>query len=839
MMQGDTGSRGRNEDDGDDHNAATVGGAEDGRVKLPAIVLPPQQQQQQQQLPQLTPTAATQGSSSGSRTQSPLLQSPRVHSPRSLLPPIQSPRGAASNPQSASTKPTLVNNPSANTTNSSSNVGEAGGGPLGKQDVVDWLVAHGLSDTISAMHKEMEKNASSATSQNYAALKSNILEAFTRGDGDAFFSLLQTHVEPTAESHPDHHKQLTQINFLLHIYFAIFPIHPITRARAVIPRTQTMETFKQYLDKNGNAAATASGHFPPDYLSYYALPFVPNPERHPSFESLFTSSWIQKLEQKLEEALNKIFQVSEQPTPGTENGVLASVTMKLLDALFSGVTLPQAKLTELYQSAKSYLPRDYSPPKPYLHSSTTDIGSPRQPPPNPVPTPKQHTALENLQLDYKKINTDLITLGEIPKCLLLQALNWRLSRTSGVQSNTTLTGLIQNDFLGIKRSGPKTVLSNLLGTHSSNLIQDYTCRVINTLTVEWAGKEYLSLSTDLIPLLFEILQNAPLDSILQQQSLAALQKLSLRRAAQSTMIKTGCIEWILDILISPNTLSKHTLVYSMALLMNLSQRNLGQSTCENSTSPDAVAILMNLLSHSDSLVRLYTHGCLFSLLGRAAIRYRARSLGLPRILSQKVTEPTTSEDELKQLEYILGQFNLPEEPEDDDELDDSDDDAADICDRGNAVPENPNATWDAEDLTETVTASGNSPQGDELLLLSYSHQPASDLPIRNPVRVAAPPARSGAATTTSSTTTKLPTPRYNVSGEPPYKSTPGGATRSQQVMFSNTLPRTAAGSIHSNIGSGLSQTQPLHRTPPRATGTLPTYSSSSTTPRRQQQQFHL
>lgn len=38
------------------------------------------------------------------------------------------------------------------------------------------------------------------------------------------------------------------------------------------------------------------------------------------------------------------------------------------------------------------------------------------------------------------------------------------------------------------------------------------------------------------------------DTILRQQALGALQKLSLRRMAQSKMISTGAVDWILNVL---------------------------------------------------------------------------------------------------------------------------------------------------------------------------------------------------------------------------------------------------------------------------------------------------
>jgi len=46
-----------------------------------------------------------------------------------------------------------------------------------------------------------------------------------------------------------------------------------------------MQKFKQYLETNGQALSRTA-----EFTSYYALPFVPEPEAHASFMNLFTVS---------------------------------------------------------------------------------------------------------------------------------------------------------------------------------------------------------------------------------------------------------------------------------------------------------------------------------------------------------------------------------------------------------------------------------------------------------------------------------------------------------------------------------------------------------------------
>ena len=65
--------------------------------------------------------------------------------------------------------------------------------------------------------------------------------------------------------------------------------------------------------------------------------------------------------------------------------------------------------------------------------------------------------------------------------------------------------------------------------------------------------------------------------ISREHLLGSLQKLSLRRALQSQMIKSGkLIPWLVDTLAEPDNLSDYVLEYSAALLMNLCLRTKGR-----------------------------------------------------------------------------------------------------------------------------------------------------------------------------------------------------------------------------------------------------------------------
>lgn len=59
---------------------------------------------------------------------------------------------------------------------------------------------------------------------------------------------------------------------------------PTPPTREPSPR---MAHFKQFLETRGSALAHT-----PAFLAYYALPYVPQPERHPAFEGLYEKRWV-------------------------------------------------------------------------------------------------------------------------------------------------------------------------------------------------------------------------------------------------------------------------------------------------------------------------------------------------------------------------------------------------------------------------------------------------------------------------------------------------------------------------------------------------------------------
>lgn len=84
------------------------------------------------------------------------------------------------------------------------------------------------------------------------------------------------------------------------------------------------------------------------------------------------------------------------------------------------------------------------------------------------------------------------------------------------------------------------------------------------------------------------------DTPLHQHALAALQKLSLRRAAQAALVAAGALPWLVAFLGAPDTLSEHCLEYSMAMLMNLCLRHAGRHACASLPVLDVLDALIQV-----------------------------------------------------------------------------------------------------------------------------------------------------------------------------------------------------------------------------------------------------
>ena len=103
---------------------------------------------------------------------------------------------------------------------------------------------------------------------------------------------------------PNHMKliepTLCKLDFYLEIYFALYPImgNKVMNQKAQTELKQNMEDFKKYLEQKEIELSKTT-----EFLAYYALPYIPNPKGHPTYEKLFKPEWTNDLKEKLQNCI--------------------------------------------------------------------------------------------------------------------------------------------------------------------------------------------------------------------------------------------------------------------------------------------------------------------------------------------------------------------------------------------------------------------------------------------------------------------------------------------------------------------------------------------------------
>ncbi|DBA87577.1 TPA: LisH domain-containing protein armc9, variant 2 [Trebouxia sp. C0004] len=141
----------------------------------------------------------------------------------------------------------------------------------------EFLQYEELNLTLEAFTAELAANRAHSTGLRYDRTKSEAQEAHAH--------LLEFHVQ---------------------LYFAIFPALIGQSGRQGL--MQTLPAFKQYLDASGSLLASD-----PNLLSYYALPYVRDPQSHPSFRHIFTPTFVSDLRQQISNAVQAV--PFQQPVP--------------------------------------------------------------------------------------------------------------------------------------------------------------------------------------------------------------------------------------------------------------------------------------------------------------------------------------------------------------------------------------------------------------------------------------------------------------------------------------------------------------------------------------------
>ncbi|CAN7987607.1 unnamed protein product, partial [Ixodes pacificus] len=256
------------------------------------------------------------------------------------------------------------------------------------------------------------------------------------------------------------------------------------------------------------------------------------------------------------------------------------------------------------------------------------------------------------RLDFSKIKHDLTAAEATQRCLLLQALRWKLTRPSTFeQRNSVVLAFVDNDLLGFAKRTPdySNRILHMIKSANSGLQQSFT-RFLNALASFSQGRSYLSRNLQLVATLIDcLLSDRLLEPKCQDMILGILQKLSLRRAQKEVMISQGIMEWIVWTLNNDRRISQYGLEYAVALFMNLCLQASGVERCFKMYG-SLLEMVKRLLCHDNKEILPYVNGALYSLLANVDIRKAALALGLESSL-EKAKEQCPPEI-LKQLEYV-------------------------------------------------------------------------------------------------------------------------------------------------------------------------------------------
>lgn len=118
-----------------------------------------------------------------------------------------------------------------------------------------------------------------------------ILQLFDRGLREEFFKAVSKYLQGTDE-------HLRRFEFELQIYFCIYGIHPHLGKRQASIDQKSSDAFKRFLETRGSEFSETS-----EFLSFFALPYMPRAHENKSIAHVFTKEWLGKLRNRLSEFL--------------------------------------------------------------------------------------------------------------------------------------------------------------------------------------------------------------------------------------------------------------------------------------------------------------------------------------------------------------------------------------------------------------------------------------------------------------------------------------------------------------------------------------------------------
>ncbi|XP_046670218.1 lisH domain-containing protein ARMC9-like [Homalodisca vitripennis] len=510
-----------------------------------------------------------------------------------------------------------------------------------------------------------------------------------------------------------------------------------------------MDVLKSFLAAEGETYSPQQ-----EFLPFFALPYVPNPDEHPSFTNLFQEKWSNSLNEKFYEFIYrhscgaevapKIAKMCEEPSTGNssqEPDVKPSIDKTNSNTISSPNT---GEIVRRYKQARrrfSKLHRDHQNligvaaelttalensvrgqavdlrttlnncalifPELFSNTSTPTDGSSQRLKVMVIEPLRDSKVLCCSELDVNKIKAQLSTGSIKTKLLLLQAIRWRMTRGSGEERDQAVVWLSRHDVLSVHGRLVRDMLQPA-DTSTPHPLQQSLARLINTVASLRAGRDYLASSHSLLVHLINTVKlesNVRLDNVTSDMLLATLQKLSLRRNARLMMIEKDMVEWLVSRL-SGECERLYSLEYSTALLLNLCLHVEARERCPTTV----LKLLTDLLDTGQTQIMAMVAGSLYCLLSHDRLNKTARQMNLESVLSSQAERYARDPQALRQIQTLLRLLRgelpsdsiLPvsEEPSED-ELDD---------------PEILEAELDADDPVKAV---GDDQSGEALLENHY------------------------------------------------------------------------------------------------------------------------
>ena len=163
----------------------------------------------------------------------------------------------------------------------------------------EYLLKKEYYKTLDSFQEEISQKIRQKTYYKGSFLditESNLLKAFSLGRKIDFFKIWNRII-------PNHIRlrepPIQKIEFYIQVYFAIYPsLYRDSKINCNKTIQESMNEFKTFLEKKEYEISKT-----PEFLSYYALPYVNNPQTHPSYMKLFSPEWANELKDKIKSSI--------------------------------------------------------------------------------------------------------------------------------------------------------------------------------------------------------------------------------------------------------------------------------------------------------------------------------------------------------------------------------------------------------------------------------------------------------------------------------------------------------------------------------------------------------